>query len=142
MMRKTVLIAGTLMLGLPGVGVAQSPPPQPPAAQQPDQAQRMQRMQEMQQQMAGLMTRLRETNQWMVRENAMEQFRHMGQQMEQAGERLREMLRSMDGLHKDPALQGDRDRLREMDRLRDRLHDMQRDLDQAHDALRKMIHKP
>jgi hypothetical protein len=89
-----------------------------------------------------LMRRLQETNQWMVRQQTHEQFRHMGQQMEQTGERLRKMLRDMDRIHRDPDLIRDRDRLQAMDRLRDRLRDMQRDLDQAHDALRKMVHRP
>jgi len=129
----TALLAGALLAA-------------PVAAQRPDRAQppetpAMAQMREMHQHMERLMLSLAETNQWMEQHRAREQFRAMGQQMEQAGERLREMLRQMDRLHQDPELAGDRDRLRDMDRLRDRLRDMTRDLDQAHDALRKMIHK-
>jgi hypothetical protein len=86
-----------------------------------------------------LMERIRETNRWMAQQPPQEGFRAMGRQMEQAGDRLREMLREMDRLHQDPAVTGDRDRARETDRLRDRLHDMQRQMEQAHDALRKAI---
>jgi hypothetical protein len=61
--------------------------------------------------------------------------------MEQAGERLQQMLRQMDRIHQTPDLLKDQDRVRDLDQLRDRLRDMQRDMDQAHDALRKMVGK-
>ncbi|MGE0441831.1 MAG: hypothetical protein AB7S39_15185 [Gemmatimonadales bacterium] len=130
-------LALAALLAVPAM--AQQPPanrpPQPPP-------QPMAQMQEMHRHMEQLMLQLKETNEWMVQAQVREQYRLMGAQMEQAGDRLREMLRQMDMLHKDPALLRDQDRLRDMDRLRDRLRDMTRDLDQAHVALRKLAGKP
>lgn len=98
-----------------------------------------QQHQEVSRRMEQLLEQVRETNRWMAQREAAEGFRAMGRDMEQAGERLREMLRHVDRLHQDPAVTRDRDRLRETDRLRDRLHEMERQMEQAHEALRKAI---
>lgn len=141
-MRNRSILTVVALMVTPLALVAQNPPNRGAQPQPPDHAMRLERMQEMQRHMEQLMTRLKETNQWMVQQRTHEHFRNMGQQMEQAGDRLREMLRTMDRLHQDGGGDRDRDRIRDMDQLRDRLRDMQRDLDQAHDALRKMIRKP
>jgi Mg2+ and Co2+ transporter CorA len=48
------------------------------------------------------------------------------------------MVRQMDQLHKDPALQRDQDRRRDMDRLHDHLRTMIQDLDKAQQTLRSL----
>jgi len=84
------------------------------------------------------MTRMRELNQWMEQKGSQEAFRDMGQHMAQAGERMQLMLRKMDQICQDPAMQRDRDRLRDMDRLHDRLRTMVREMDEAHRMLRQV----
>jgi hypothetical protein len=120
----------------PGAGPGQQQPRGPEAWPQTAKGQQHQ---EVTRRMEQLVDRVRETNRWMAQRKSAEGFRAMGREMEQAGERLREMLRQVDRLHQDPTVTRDLDRLRETDRLRDRLHDMERQMEQAHQALRKAV---
>lgn len=153
-MRTRFMIVGLALLG--ATTLAAQVPTQPPGKEQQQQiqqqqqqqlqlqvqAQNQERIRALQQQVDGLMLKLRETNRYMAQQRTHQQYEELGRQMEQATERVRDMLRQMDQINKDGTLLADQDRLRDFDRLRDRLHDMTRDMDQAHDALRQMIHKP
>jgi crotonobetainyl-CoA:carnitine CoA-transferase CaiB-like acyl-CoA transferase len=58
--------------------------------------------------------------------------------MEQAGDRLRQMLREMDRLHQDPQFLQQQDRVRDMDQLQERVQNMVREMDHAQQALRRL----
>jgi hypothetical protein len=134
-------LALALALTIPVSARGQEPArPRQPA--QPDQAMRLQRMQETATQMERLMSQIRETNQWMTQQHACDACLQMGQNMEQAAERLHVMLQQMDRLNNDPHIQGDRARLREVDTLHERLRDMIQQMDQARDALRHIAGGP
>jgi predicted RNase H-like nuclease (RuvC/YqgF family) len=135
-MRAQILTL-TLALTVPAAARAQEPVrPQHPA--QGEQMTRMQRMQENATRMERLMTQIRDMNQWMTQQHACDACLQMGKDMEQTGQQLQTMLQRMEQLNKDPHIQGDQTRLRDMDRLQDRLRDMIRQMDQARDALRKI----
>lgn len=133
---KPRMLTLALVLAVPTAARAQ----QPVRPQQPTQTEqmRMHQMQETATRMERLMTQMREMNQWMTQQHACDACLQMGNDMEQAGERLQLMVQRMEQLSKDPHLQGDQTRLREMDRLHDRLRDMIQQMEQARDALRKI----
>jgi len=93
----------------------------------------------MQQQNERLMTQVREMNQTMVRQQANQQLQQMGQEMEQATLRIRDMVRSMERLHQDPEFTGSAERIRQMDRLQERLTNTMREMEQVQASLRAMI---
>ena len=133
-MRRTIWSLAVLTLAA-GPLAAQRPTPQGPPGRFGEHAQQLQQMQQMQRQMDQLMVRIRATNTWMQQDQARMQFREMGQQLEQTGERLRLMFREMDRLQADPAITRDQARAQDRARLQTHLQQMQRDLDQAHVAL-------
>ncbi len=150
-MRRTLLALSLLMAApLAGAAAQQGQPPthapavgQQGTRQTAEQQRRIQRQQEMLQEQERLMEQIRATNRWMEQhENVHARVREMGQQLEQAGEQLRLMQREMIQLHQDPAVAGDRDQLKDMDRLRDRIRDMQRDMDRTHQALQDLVGEP
>ena len=63
----------------------------------------------------------------------------MGQEMEQAAVRVREMVRSMERLHQDPEFTGSGERLRQMERLQERLENTMREMEQVQVSLQAMI---
>lgn len=103
------------------------------------QHQRMMHMQTAVKEMDGVMARMRTLNQWMEQKGSHEAFREMGQHMTQAGERMQMMLRKMEQVCEDPAMQQDRDRMRHMDRMRDQIQRMTREMEQTHDMLRQVV---
>jgi len=150
-MRRTVL-ALTAILALAGNLMAQEraggqkPPEQTRQTQQgaktPPLTQAQRRLQHMAQHTEQLAQEIRETNRWMEQNRVREEYRAMGQSLEQSCDHLRQMIRQTQQLRdQDQNLQQDRDRLRELDRLQDRLQDMDRTMTQAHDALRKIVGK-
>lgn len=147
----TIVAAFTLV----GSGLAQERPggqrPQEPTRQAQEgarvagmaQTQQQRQLQHMAQHTEQLAVQIRETNQWMARNQAREEYRALGQQLAASCDQLRDMVRQTQQLRdRDADLTRDRDRLQELDRLQDRLQDMDRAMTQAHDALRKMVGKP
>jgi hypothetical protein len=137
MKAPTLTLALALALTIPATMRAQ----QPTRPQQPNQGEqltRMHRMQETMTQMDRLMAQVRDMNQWMTQQHACDACLQMGKDMEQAGTQLRTMLQRTDQLNKDPHIQGDQVRLRELDRLHERLRDMVQQMDQARESLRKL----
>jgi len=133
---KSRILTLALALAVPTAARAQQPVrPQQPT---PSEQMRMHQMQETATRMEQLMTQMREMNQWMTQQHACDACLQMGKDMEQAGEQLQTMLRQMERLNKDPHIQGDETRLREMDRLHERLRDMIQQMEQARDALHKI----
>lgn len=134
---KARMLTLALTLAVPAAVRAQQPMhPQQPA--QGEQMMRMQRMQETMTRMERVMAQIRDMNQWMTQQHGCDACLQMGKDMEQAGDRLHLMLRQLDQLSKDPHIQNDQTRQRDMDRLHDRLRDMVQQMDQARDALRKI----
>jgi hypothetical protein len=89
-----------------------------------------------------LALQIRETNRWMEQNRVREEYRTLGQNLEQSCDQLRQMIRQTQQLRgQDQDLQRDRDRLQQLDRLQDRLQEMDRTMTQAHDALQKMVGK-
>lgn len=111
---------------------------QPPHTQHTQQAMQMQRLQETMKQMDQVMAQIRQQNQWMAQHQVQEAYRRLGREMEQSCNQLQVMHRQLEQVRKSDELQGDQDRLREMDRLQDRLREMTQQLEQAHDALKKI----
>jgi hypothetical protein len=93
----------------------------------------------MQQQNERLMTQVREMNQAMVRQQAHQQLQQMGQEMEQATLRVREMVRNMERLHQDPEFTGSAERVRQMEQLQERIEGTMREMEQVQASLRAMI---
>lgn len=118
--------------------VQRAPQTQQAQRAQQGQQQRMERMQSSLRHMEGIQTRVREMNQRMERQGTEDGIRELGRHMEQTGEQVQLMLRRMDQLCQDPAMQRDQDRLRHMDRLHDRLRTMAREIEQAHFALARV----
>lgn len=79
--------------------------------------------------------RLRSLKEWGESKDPPATSREAIRSMLQLQESLRAMAESSDNMRNDPALNGDRERLREMDRLHDRLHVMLRELEEASEAL-------
>jgi len=82
---------------------------------------------------------IRQHNQWMAQHQVQEVYQRLGRQMEQACDQLQAMQRQMEQVQKSGQLQGDQERLREMDRLQEHLRDMTRQMEQAHQALQKIV---
>jgi acyl carrier protein phosphodiesterase len=102
------------------------------------QIQMRQRLQETTQQMDQVMSRLQQMNQQMVQQRSRLEYRHMGEQFEQVGQRVQNALSKLAALDQTP--QGDQDqvRLQDRDKLQEQLRDMVHQLDQARDALHKL----
>ena len=136
------LVANGTAQDRPGAQRPQGPPPRETqqGANIPRMtgAQHQQQLQHMLQHTEQLALQIRETNQWMDRNRARDEYRALGRNLEQSCDQLRDMIRQSQQLRQDADLQRDRDRLRELDRLHDRLQEMDRTLTQAHDALRKL----
>jgi hypothetical protein len=79
--------------------------------------------------------RLRALKDWSEAKDAPVNSREAVRIMAQIQDHLRTMAESCDNMRNDPALNGDRERLREMDRLHDRLHVMLRELEEATESL-------
>ena len=144
----TLTLMAALMLAANGTAQdrpgAQRPPSPPRQTQQgartPSMAttQQQRQLQHMLQHNEQLARQIRETNQWMERHQARDEYRVLGRNLQQSCDQLRDMIRQSQQLREDPDLQRDRDRLRDLDRLHDRLQDMDRAMTEAHDALRTM----
>jgi len=93
----------------------------------------------MQRQQERLIDRVRETNQIMARQQAHQQLRKTGRDMEQATMRVGEMVRNMERLHQDPEFTGSQQRMRQMDQLQVRLQNTMREMKQVQVGLRSMI---
>lgn len=149
-MKMTPIITAAAIAFVAVVASAQQPRSAPPRqgeqVQQGQQAQRMlleqnarmERMRNSVQQCDQLQNRARELNQWMEKQGTEQGLREMGRHMEETGDRLQLMLRKTEQLCQDPAIQRDRDRMRDMDRFHDRLRTMLREMDEAHEMLRKL----
>lgn len=134
---RVPILTLAVALAVPTTMAAQQPArPQQPA--QGEQMTRMQRMQETMTRMDRLMVQIRDMNQWMTGQHACDACLQMGKDMEQAGTQLRTMLQRTQQLSKDPHIQGDQTRLRELDRLHQRLRDMVQQMEQARESLRKV----
>jgi hypothetical protein len=109
---------------------------------QTDQLMRMQRMQETMRHMERVMSAVRQNNRWMDQNHVQNGFRRMGRELEGAGERLQVMLHEMERLCEGSEMRGDRDRLRQMDRLQERLHVLIREMDETRETLRNAAGAP
>ncbi|MGE5175465.1 MAG: hypothetical protein ACM3JJ_03745 [Hyphomicrobiales bacterium] len=79
--------------------------------------------------------RLRSLGEWSDATDAPVNARETVRTMAQLQERLRTMAEACDNMRNDSTLNGDRERLREMDRLHDRLHVTLREMEESAEAL-------
>jgi len=125
----------------PAMRQGDPPRPERPALQR-EQVQRQEQLRLMTRDCERSLEQVRHMNRWMEQQGTHESMREMGRALEHSMEQVREMTRAMDRLCQDPALRRDRDRLREMDRLRDQLRQVLRDQERARLALRRVVRMP
>jgi hypothetical protein len=77
----------------------------------------------------------------MARQQVHQQLQQMGQELEQATVRTREMVRHMERLQQDPEFAGSEQRLRQMEQLQQRLQNTMHEMEQVQAALRAMVGK-
>lgn len=134
MTRYTLMLA-VLVPAVPLALVAQDP--HQPMHHSQDHMQRMQHLQDMHHQMEGLMTQLHQLNQQMQQQQLhCADCSGMVRNMEQAGERLQDMLRQMERVEQTPDVMNDPARVRDMDQLQERLRNMIGEMERAEEALR------
>jgi hypothetical protein len=131
MIRQTLALAAAL-IAAPALAVGQQP------MMQHDQGMRMEHMQQTMAQMDRLMQGMRLVNQQMMQQLAQQHFQGMGQQMEEAGERLQGMLKHLHEMQRDPQMHAP-DRMRQMDQLQDRLRKVVDGMQQAHEAFQRLV---
>jgi hypothetical protein len=123
----------------------QGSPPRPrpdhPATQR-EQQQRQDQLRLMTRECDQSLEQVRQMNRWMEQKGTHESLRDLGRSLERSMDQVREMTHAMDGMCQDPAFLRDRDRLREMDKLRDQLRQVLRTQDRARLVLRRLVRMP
>lgn len=104
----------------------------------PDAAEQMiraQRQQEMEQVMTRTNERLRAAEAWSKGDKVSPAARELTKSLALMRDTLRKMNETCNAIAEDPVMEPDRDRLRQVDRIRDRLQVMTREIEEAADAL-------
>lgn len=135
---------------LPGPALAQSSggkPAQAPASggnslAERQHAERRAQIQLIRRDCDDMLEKIRETNSWMEKTRVSDRYQELGRHLASSVSQVRDVADALAALCDDPALQQDKERLRDLDRLKENVRLLLRIHDRSHLALRKLVRMP
>ena len=140
----------TVLCLLPAAALAQSsgsPSATPPAGGSPSlmerqHVERRAQIQLIRRDCDDMLEKIRETNGWMEKSRVPERYLELGRHLSSSVMQVRDVADVLAALCDDPSLQQDKERLRDLDRLKENVRLLLRVHDRSHLALRKLVRMP